>query len=65
MLKPTYRFFVIPLGAIVTLASLSSQSTVTRPARDGAMQIRQQVVDCAAKDPAVVCVISFDDAGVR
>lgn len=66
MLKPTYRFFIIPLGAIVTLASLSSQSVNSHPSREaGPMQIRQQVVDCSTKSPTEVCVISFGDEAVR
>jgi hypothetical protein len=54
MLKPTFRLFIIPLGAICTLASLSSQN-VTPRAPHG-----QQVIDCGNKNPAQICVISFD-----
>ena len=61
MLKPTYRFFIIPLGAICTLASLSSQNVTPRAQRDtGSMLVRQQVIDCSNKNPSEVCVISFD-----
>jgi hypothetical protein len=61
MLKPTFRFFIIPLGAICTLASLSSQNATPRAQRDpGTMLVRQQVVDCSNKNPTEVCVISFD-----
>jgi hypothetical protein len=61
MLKPTFRFFIIPLGAICTLASLSSQNVTPRPQRDsGSMLVRQQVTDCSNKNPAQVCVISYD-----
>jgi hypothetical protein len=61
MLKPTLRFFIIPLGAICTLASLSAQNTAPRAQRDsGSMFVRQQVVDCSSKNPAEVCVISHD-----
>jgi hypothetical protein len=38
MLKPTFRSFIVPLGAIC----------------------RQHVVDCSRKNPAEVCVISYD-----
>ena len=31
MLKPSFRFFIIPLGAICTLASLSAQNTAPAP----------------------------------
>ena len=61
MLKPTFRFFIIPLGAICTLASLSAQNTAPRAQRDtGSMLVRQQVVDCSNKNPSEVCVISYD-----
>ena len=58
MLKPSFRFFIIPLGAICTLASLSAQNTAPRAQRDqGSMLVHQQVVDCSIKSPAEVCVI--------
>ena len=62
MLKPSFRFFIIPLGAICTLASLSAQNTAPRAAqRDtSSMLVRQQVVDCSQKNPSEVCVISYD-----
>ena len=61
MLKPTFRFFIIPLGAICTLASLSSQNAAPRAQHDtGSMLVRQQVIDCSNKNPAEVCVISYD-----
>jgi hypothetical protein len=60
MLKPTFRFFIIPLGAICTLASLSSQNAAPRAQHDtGSMLVRQQVIDCN-KNPSEVCVISYD-----
>jgi hypothetical protein len=61
MLKPTFRFFIIPLGAICTLASLSSQNAAPRAQHDtGSMLVRQQVIDCSTKNPSEVCVISYD-----
>ena len=61
MIKPSFRFFIIPLGAICTLASLSAQNTTPRAQRDsGTMLVRQQVVDCTQKNPGEVCVISYD-----
>ena len=61
MIKPSFRFFIIPLGAICTLASLSAQNTTPRAQRDsGTMLVRQQVVDCTQKNPSEVCVISYD-----
>jgi hypothetical protein len=59
MLKPSFRFFIIPLGAICTLASLSAQNAPQRTPRDfGSSLVRQQVIDCSNKNPADVCVIS-------
>ena len=50
MLKPSFRLFIIPLGAICTLASLSSQNVTPRVQRDsGPSFARQQVVDCSGK----------------
>jgi hypothetical protein len=61
MLKPSFRYFIIPLGAISTLATLSAQNITPRAQRDhGSMIVRQQVVDCATKSPTEVCVISND-----
>jgi hypothetical protein len=63
MLKPSFRFFIIPLGAICTLASLSSQNAAPRAQHDtGSMLVRQQVIDCSNKNPAEVCVISTEEA---
>jgi len=63
MLKPTFRFFIIPLGAICTLASLSSQNAAPRAQHDtGSQLVRQQVIDCSNKNPSEVCVISIDQA---
>ncbi|WP_375412183.1 hypothetical protein [uncultured Bradyrhizobium sp.] len=66
MLKPSFRFFIIPLGAICTLASLSSQNAAPRGQHEtGSMIVRQQVVDCSGKNPSEVCVISTEDETVR
>jgi hypothetical protein len=59
MLKPSFRFFIIPLGAVCTLASLSAQTTAPRAQHNaGSMVVREQVVDCSTRNPAEVCVIS-------
>jgi hypothetical protein len=61
MPKPSFRFFILPLGAICTLILLASQTSPSSAQRDTAVsQVRQQVVDCSSKSPAEVCVISFD-----
>jgi len=58
MTTPSFRFFIIPLGAICTLASLSAQNAAPRAQRDqGSMLVREQVVDCSSKSPTEVCVI--------
>ena len=52
MLKPSFRYFIIPLGAISTLASLSAQNIAPRAERtQGTTVVREQVVDCSAKSP--------------
>ena len=61
MLKPSFRLFIIPLGAVCTLASLSAQNVSPRAQRDtGVMVVREQVIDCSTKNPKEVCVISND-----
>jgi hypothetical protein len=58
MTTPSFRFFIIPLGAICTLASLSAQSTAPRAQRaQGSMLVHEQVTDCSSKSPSEVCVI--------
>ncbi len=58
MLKPSFRFFIIPLGAVATLASLSAQNIAPRAQRDaGSMVVRERVTDCSTKSAAEVCVI--------
>ena len=66
MLKPSFRLFIIPLGAICTLASLSSQNVTPRAQRDSGLTfVRQQVVDCSNKSPKEICVISYDSETTR
>ncbi len=61
MLKPSFRFFIIPLGAVCTLASLSAQNVSPRAQRDaGITVVREQVIDCSTRNPSEVCVISSD-----
>jgi len=58
MLKPSFRFFIIPLGAVATLATLSSQNAATRVQRDaGVMPVRERMIDCSTKSAAEVCEI--------
>ena len=66
MLKPSFRYFIIPLGAISTLATLSAQNVAPRAQRDtGVMVVREQVVDCSTKSPTEVCVISDSGTNAR
>jgi hypothetical protein len=66
MLKPSFRFFIVPLGAVATLATLSAQNIQPRAQRDtGTMLVREQVVDCSAKSPAELCVIFNDSETIR
>jgi hypothetical protein len=61
MLKPTFRFFIVPLGAICSLATLSGQNVSFRSARGSeAIPVRQQVIDCSRQNPREVCMISPD-----
>jgi hypothetical protein len=58
VLKPSFRFFIIPLGAVCTLASLSSQSAAPRAQHiAAATAVHQQVTDCSNTNPAEVCTI--------
>jgi len=66
MLKPTFRLFIVPLGAVATLATLSAQNAQPRVQRDGGSTFaREQVVDCCTKSPKEVCVISYDSETIR
>jgi hypothetical protein len=66
MLKPSFRFFIVPLGAVATLATLSTQNVQPRAQRDtGSMFVREQVVDCRTKSPKEICVISYDSETPR
>jgi hypothetical protein len=65
MLKPSFRFFIVPLGAVATLATLSAQNVQPRAQRDGASFARERVVDCSTKHPKEVCVISYDSETPR
>jgi hypothetical protein len=66
MLKPSFRFFIVPLGAVATLATLSAQNIQPRAQRDaGSTFVREQVVDCSSKNPKEICVISYDSVPPR
>jgi hypothetical protein len=66
MLKPSFRYFIIPLVAISTLAWLSAQNVAPRAERaQGTTIVREQVVDCSAKSASEVCVISWSSVPQR
>ena len=66
MLKPSFRLFIVPLGAVATLATLSSQNIAPRAQRDtGSMFVRERVVDCSTKSSKEICVISYDSETTR
>lgn len=55
----SFRFFIVPLGAVCTLIALGLQDAPARADRDGAMvSIRQQVSDCSQQRLADVCILS-------
>lgn len=55
----SFRFFIVPLGAVCTLIALGLQDAPARADRDGVMaSIRQQVSDCSRQHPADVCILS-------
>ena len=61
MLKPSFRLFIVPLGAVSMIATLASQNAPQQPQRDSViMQIRQQVVDCGqiTRSPTDICVLN-------
>ena len=66
MLKPSFRFFIVPLGAVATLATLSAQNVQPRTQRDtGSSFVRERVVDCGTKSEKEICVISYDSETPR
>jgi hypothetical protein len=66
MLKPSFRFFIVPLGAVATLATMSTQNVQPRAQRNtGSTIVREQVVDCRTKSPREICVISYDSETPR
>ena len=55
----SFRFFIVPLGAVCTVIALGLQDAPARADRDGAMiSSRQQVRDCSRQRVADVCILS-------
>jgi hypothetical protein len=66
MLKPSFRLFIVPLGAVATLATLSAQNVQPRAHGDaGPNFVREHVVDCGTRNPREICVISYDSETPR
>ncbi|ETR79068.1 hypothetical protein X566_11075 [Afipia sp. P52-10] len=57
MLKPSLRLFILPLGAVCTIAALASQNA-PQASQHPAMQTRQEIVSCSTKPNADVCILS-------
>lgn len=59
MLTPSLRLFILPLGAVSMIATLSSQNA-PQAAQRGSMiqQVRQQAAPCTPLARADVCIVS-------
>jgi hypothetical protein len=59
MLKPSLRLFILPLGAVCTIAALASQNAPQAAQRASIVtQAQQEIAPCSAKSNADVCIIS-------
>ena len=61
MFKPSFRFFIIPIGAIATIAALSFQSATHATTREPvAATINEQIVDCTQANRMTVdiCIVA-------
>ena len=58
MLKPSFRLFILPLGAVSMIATMANQNA-PQAARDGMVQqVHQEIVACSANVKADVCIVS-------
>jgi hypothetical protein len=63
MLKPSLRLFILPLGAVSMIATLSSQHAPQAVKREGMIQqMRQEIVACTPHSKADICIISETSA---
>jgi hypothetical protein len=63
MLKPSLRLFILPLGAVSMIASLSSQNAPQAAQRENMLQqVRQEIVACSANSKADICIVSEKSA---
>lgn len=59
MLKPSLRLFILPLGAVSMIATLSSQNAPQAAQRESTMQqMRQEIAACAPNSKADICIVS-------
>jgi hypothetical protein len=60
MLKPSFRLFIVPLGAICTIATLASQNAPQGVQRTALAPVSEQLVACthAAGKTADICILS-------
>ena len=58
MLKPGLRLFILPLGAVSMIATLSSQNAPQAAQRESFQQVRQEMAPCKANANADICIIS-------
>ena len=59
MLKPSLRLFILPLGAVSMIATLSSQNAPQAAQRENMIQqVRQEIVACTANTNADICIVS-------
>ena len=58
MLKPSLRLFILPLGAVSMIATLSSQNAPQAGQRETIQQVRQEIVACTPNSNADICIVS-------
>jgi hypothetical protein len=58
MLNPSLRLFILPLGAVSMIATLSSQNAPQAAQRENMIQqVRQEIVTCTPNFNADVCIV--------
>ncbi len=58
MLKPSLRLFILPLGAVSMIATLSSQNAPQAERTSMIHQVRQEIVACTPNSNADICIVS-------
>ena len=57
MLKPSLRLFILPLGAVSMIATLSSQHGPQVQRESVIQQMRQEIVACPPNSKTDICAI--------